>query len=284
MKASTILGGRRSVAFILAWSWLFVGSLAWARTSSGSLGPSDRARFDEAARALVAHEPTRAIDILERLADHGVTSPDLGFNRGVAYLERSESALAEPGDLGQAAAAFAEALSLDPEDGAAAAGLEEARLRVARRRAHAGDAAVVDTEPLLLRALGLLSGHLLFWIAAAGSLLATLGLSWRIGVSAQRRLAATIVAALGALILVTAAAGEWARVHYLVGTTSAVVVTERASLLDQAGRPISKSPALAEGQSVVVREFQGRLARLVTNSGDLWVLSTTLRALPRHEP
>lgn len=272
----------------LAPSALLVSLLVSVWSVAASAAPpsaQDRESFAQASAALQAGEPSRAVELLERLADRGVQHPDVAYNRGVAYLERADSALSRPGDWGQAAAAFAEASALAPNDAAAEAGLEEARLRIARRRARASETGAVDTEPLAQRALGLLSQPILFGAAALGSLLVTLGIvgggiaAWQARRS-NWQLAARIVLGVGLAIALPAAGLEWARARWLAMSTPAIVVSERASLLDAAGRPLPHSPALAEGQGVHVLESNGRLARIVTSGEDAWVPSASLRRLP----
>jgi len=240
-----------------------------------------RARATEASAALIAGEPERAIDALERLADEGAVHPDVSFNRGLAYLRRAESPLAKSGDLGQAAAGFAESLALSPHDTEAGWGLEEARLRVARRNAHAQGQAVIDTEPLGERLLALVSTRWAFAVAALGSLILTFGLLVGGSQKSTLRLSASVSVLVGLLLLLPAAALAWAQHAQVLHGTPAIVVAERASLLDSAGRPLGKATALPEGQSVQVREFQGRLARIVTTGDDVWVLGSALRIVPR---
>src|SRR5690606_2494176 len=70
-----------------------------------------------------------AIAELELWSDRGVVHPDLSFDRGVAYLGRAESPAKRRADLGQAVAAFEEALQLAPGD-------EEAAIILGRIRAE----------------------------------------------------------------------------------------------------------------------------------------------------
>src|SRR6185295_19429059 len=70
---------------------------------------------------------SEVIDQLEQWSDQGLVHPTLSFDRGVAYLGRAESSAHKPSDLGQAAAAFEEALALDPSD-------DEARVVLGRIR------------------------------------------------------------------------------------------------------------------------------------------------------
>jgi hypothetical protein len=66
--------------------------------------------FARGVLALQKGDFTTAIAELESLADRGFAHPDASFDRGLAYvLPRHARAPSDPGDLGRAAAAFAEA-------------------------------------------------------------------------------------------------------------------------------------------------------------------------------
>ncbi len=260
---------------------LFLAFASYSSLTHAAPSAPFRARATEASAALIAGEPERAVDALERLADEGVVHPDVSFNRGLAYLRRAESPQAKPGDLGQAAAGFAESLALSPDDTEAGWGLEEARLRVARRNAHAQGQAVIDTEPLGERLLALVSTRWAFAVAALGSLVLTFGLVVGRSQKSTLRLSASVSVLVGLLLLVPAVALAWAQHAQMLHGTPAIVVAERASLLDSSGRPLGKATALPECQSVQVREFRGRLARIVTSGDDVWLLGSTLRIVPR---
>ena len=235
--------------------------------------------FDEAMRAIDAKEATRAIDELELLADRGALHPDISFNRGLAYLRRADSSLQKPGDLGQATAGFAESIALLPENPEAVLGQEQARLQIARRSARS-PAPPVDTQPLAPRVLGLLSPAVLFYVASVGSSLLTLGLlAWT---SRKRALqvSAKIGAGIGLLLLCSSALAAYGRHRWVTSTTPAIVVSERASLLDERGRPLGKGLFLTEGQAVDINLLRAGLAQVRTGTGDAWLLQSTLRILP----
>lgn len=119
---------------------------------------------------------SEAIDQLELWSDQGIVHPDLSFNRGVSYLGRAESSAKRPADLGQAAAAFQEALHLDPADDEAALALERIRAEIAERRAKTEGAGVVARPRLLRALLGLVGENVWAILAVVGSLLLSLGL------------------------------------------------------------------------------------------------------------
>src|SRR5690349_20733516 len=80
------------------------------------------ATLKTSAEQLEGGQVEAVITNLERAADEGQHHPDLSFNRGLAYLRRSGTASERPGDLGQAAAAFAETLAQRPADAEAQRG------------------------------------------------------------------------------------------------------------------------------------------------------------------
>ena len=81
-----------------------------------ALAESPDELFRMGANALSEGKFEDAIDEFEAFADQGKPQPDASYNRGLAYLLRVRSGAAKPGDLGRAAAAFEEALSLRPDD------------------------------------------------------------------------------------------------------------------------------------------------------------------------
>lgn len=210
------------------------------------------------------------ITALERAADEGQHHPDLSFNRGLAYQRRSATPSERAGDLGQAAAAFAEALAQRPADAEAQRGLEETQLQVARRNSRGKDkdgAQVVATLGLVERALLSLSPMVLFYLSASASLIVSLGIILRLARKETRRLVGTIVVSVGALLLIPSTLAYFARQALFHGAQVAVVVSTQAQVVDESGRRIAGRPLLAESTVVYVHGPERGLLRLVSLGG-----------------
>jgi tetratricopeptide (TPR) repeat protein len=235
---------------------------------------------------------SEAIDQLEHWSDQGLVSPTLSFDRGVAYLGRAESSAHKSADLGQAAAAFEEAVALEPGDDEARAALQRIRETISERRAKLQDGGVV-ARPRLLRALTGLIGEGA-WAATAllGSILLGLGLGARLYLrSHETRLGGAILAVAGGCLLLLgggmAAAGRHLRLDFL----PAVVIVDEARLLDAEGRPLSgaRGPSaldaagdrVPEGSLVHIVEARGALAKIEWGDGEAWLNAAQLRRLAR---
>ncbi|MEZ4219780.1 MAG: hypothetical protein R3B13_02545 [Polyangiaceae bacterium] len=248
--------------------------------------PGTEGLFREGVAALERGSHDDAIDRFELLADRGVQHPDASYDRAVAYVARVRATGGRPGDLGRAAAGFAEALELDPSDMAAEQALQTVREEIARRRARAGDQPV-RARPALSRAvLDLLPEGGWAILAAAGSLLCALGLGLRLFSQARRpRLVGDIVGGLGgaALLIGGAALAMATRMH--VNARPAVVVVPEARLLNAAGVPVAAKGgdpgAIPEGESVFVREQVGATHRVEWGSVEGYVSAGQLRFLAR---
>lgn len=267
--------------------WIFAES-AIAAEQSAPLPASEHVA--EVGAALSRGAFTQAVDQLELWSDQGFVHADLSFNRGVAYLGRAESSAQQRGDLGQAAAAFEEALHLNPDDDDAELVLERIRERISERRAKAGDAGVV-ARPRLLRALiGLAGENVWAGVAILGSALLTAGLAARLASRRhQVRLGGGIAAAAGLCCLVMGAAmagaGSWLRAKY----SPAVVIAPEARWVDAAGRPLpaARKPSssggtanrIPEGSLVHVAELRGGLARVEWGDAEVWVNARELRRI-----
>jgi hypothetical protein len=241
--------------------------------------------FTEAVAALDKGAYDDAIDRLELLADRGFSHPDASYDRAVAYVRRARSRAAKRGDLGRAAAALAETLSLRPDDPDASAALARVRHEIARRRARSG-ATEVDLRPSLGWAVvGLFEEDTWALLAIIGSGVASLGLAARLASKKDAvRLAGTIAASLGALtLLVTGALTAFARyerIHY----RPAVVVVEEARLHDDNGATISgPGSMIPEGASVRVIDQRGTLAHVEWGTLDGWLSLGQLRMLARPQ-
>ncbi len=253
-----------------------------AVASPDSLAPG----FARGVEALKAGAFQKAVDEFELLADRGFTHPDLSFNRGAAYVGRAGSSDARPGDLGKAAAAFSEVLSLRGDDEVAEAALDRVRNEIARRRAREG-AAPVAARPSLGRAVvGLLSEGTWCVLAAVGSVLLTIGLALRLfSARSPTRLAGAVAAALGATLLLLGGGLGVAADTFHRTSTPAVVVVGEARLLDASGVPVRQVDgvpehvAIPEGASVCVLERRGSLAHVEWGTTRAWVNGSQIRLL-----
>jgi hypothetical protein len=249
-------------------------------------GNSYQRSFRAAVIALQKGAFERAIDQLELLADHGYAHPHASYNRGVAYVMRARSPQAKTGDLGRAAAAFAEASLLRAGDDDAARALELVRSEIARRRAREG-AAPVAARPSLARAVaGLLSEGVWSVGAALGSLLLSVGLGLRLfGKGLTTRLTGGITAPIGAGLLLICGSLAAAACYYRLTSQPAVVVVGEARLLDNNGaalRQVDGVPehvAIPEGASVYVLERRGSRSCVEWGTTRAWVTSSQIRPL-----
>lgn len=278
----------KTVALLGALTFLCCSSAARAAAPAP---PPDQ--IAEVGTALGRGAFSEAVDRLELWSDQGIVHPDLSFNRGVAYLGRAESPAQQRGDLGQAAAAFQEALYLHPDDEEAEVVLERVRELISERRAKREDAGVV-ARPRLVRALiGLVDENLWAGLAIVGSALLTAGLAARLwSRMPQVRLAASIAAAAGGFLLALGAAMAAGGAHLRARYSPAVVIVEEARLVDAAGRPVATSRSLSsaesaadripEGSLVHVAEHRGGLARVEWGDADVWVNARELRRIAQR--
>jgi hypothetical protein len=237
---------------------------------------------------------SEAIDQLEQWSDQGYVHPTLSFDRGVAYLGRAESSARKPSDLGQAAAAFEEALALDPSDEEAKVVLGRIRETVSEQRTKEHAQGVV-ARPRLLRALmGLIGEQVWAGAALLGSLLLGVGLAARLfPKSHEARLGGAIAAVAGLVLLFggagMAAAGRHLRRHF----TPAVVIVEEARLLDAEGRPVTgaRGPSaldaagdrVPEGSLVYIAEARGALVKVEWGDGVAWLNAAQVRKIATLE-
>jgi hypothetical protein len=239
--------------------------------------------FAEAVKAIDDGAYSEAIDRLELLGDHGLVHPDVSFDRAVAYLGRARSPQRQPGDLGRAAAGFAETLALRPGDSEAQDALDAVRQEIGRRRARTGGAPLV-ARPRLLRAfVGLLPESAWGAIAALGSFSLAWGLALRL---LLRRTSTEVPGALGIgvgglLLCLGGGLAAGAR-HFRKNSVLAVVVVPEARLLDESGRPLpmranNDGSVAPEGAEMYVLERRGGLARVEWGTTDGWVLAGQVR-------
>ena len=259
-----------ALASLVAVSLTALGALA------APIDATSRAGFERATEALAADEPDRAVVELEKLADRGIVHPDVSYDRGLAYLRKAGSGVRKPGDLGQAIAGFQECLELDPGDAEATRALEAAELLLAKDRSRKRNDVLVDTAPLSLRALRFLEPNWLLVARILGAALLALGLVFGFTRRTSLRLAGTVLSIVGGFVLITASLLATLRSSATRGAP-AVVVVERAPLVEPSGRTETKKRALVEGQKVQLISDDGRWARIRTDGDDAWVARSSLR-------
>jgi len=238
----------------------------------------DRAVLTSAAGEIEQGQLDDAIARLESAADRGNFHPDAAFSRGVAYLRRALSDRAKPGDYGQAAAGFREALLLRPRDGEAALALEQTRLAVARRSAKQGEQ-LLDTLGLGERVLLALSPWFLFWLSAVASALTVLGLVFRWWARGTSRGVGSLIAGISGVVLAVSAPLTWLAENTARTLDLGIVVAEHAPLLDESGRARKGVSPLREGTEVRVVESRGPLLRLSLGEGTSFVRAQQIRRL-----
>jgi len=249
--------------------------------------PSESERdFAAASQALKRGAYTEAIDTLELLADRGFVHPDASFNRAVAYVERSRSSAANPGDLGRAAAALSEVLLLRPSDEQADIGLTRIRAEISRRHAREGTAPVMARASLARAATSLFDENVWASLALAGSLLLTVGLALRRFVErTSAALAGAIGIGIGAVLLLAGAGLTAGARHFRVTSAPAVIVADEARLLDESGKPLPQkrgaadSVTVPEGASVFVLERRPTLFRVEWGASQGWLTPGQVRLL-----
>jgi hypothetical protein len=270
---------------------LYLGLRA-VNAAAGAAPPSvDLAPLDA---AIAKGSFSEVIDQLEQWSDQGLVHPTLSFDRGVAYLGRAESSAHKPSDLGQAAAAFEEALALDPDDDEARTALGRIRETISEQRTKEHASSVV-ARPRLLRALtGLIGEDVWAGTALLGSLLLALGLGGRLFLrSHEMRLSGSIVAVAGGFLLALGGSMAAAGQHLRRSFSPAVVIVEEARLLDGQGRPISvaHSPSaqdavgdrVPEGSLVYVAESRGALVKVEWGDDMAWLIAAQVRRLASAE-
>ena len=265
-----------------------LASVASAAPPSGPAAPSAE-ELAKVQAALASGAFTEAIAQLELWSDRGIVHPDLSFDRGVAYLGRAESPARRRADLGQAAAAFEEALALDAEDEEAATILERIRATISGRAKHEGDGVVA--RPRLLRALLELIGENVWaGLALVGAVGLSAGLAARFWApGARARLSGGIAAVVGGVLLVLGGGMARAGMRLRTNAASAVVVVEEARLLDAEGRPFSGARAAStlgesatrapEGTLVHISGARGALLEVEWGDASAWLNARDVRRL-----
>ncbi len=220
-----------------------------------------------------------AIREAEAAADNDVVDADLSFNRGLAYLRRAGTPTAEPGDLAQAAAGFAEALQLRPDDAEAERGLEQARLLIAQDRSQKDNSPESSNLGILERILLALPELALFVVAALGSVTLCAGLVLTTSQDASRKTAGTITTLVGTLLLLPAVLLFGLRHSLFDESSVAVVIADGAEVVDEGGKRTAGRAAYRKGTLLYVKPNQGGLAPLVGVTSPGYVPIQRLRFL-----
>lgn len=256
-------------------------SLAWCTTAA-----AEESNIDEIAQALresasdlSESRPREAIRRLEALADQGLHHPDLSFNRGLAYAARASTATGEVGDLGHAAAAFAETLQQRPSDAQAEAGLRQVQIRVARRKASDKSSAENDSLGMIEKTFYALSPLWLFWLALTGSAGASVGLILRFSGRETWRLTGLITLGIGAFVLVSASSLFFFRQSLFVDARVGVVIAPEAGLVDEGGSRLKGELPLRESTVVHLGPERHGLAPLVGLGQKRWIRLGQVRLL-----
>lgn len=244
-------------------------------------------RFRQATSALTGGQTDEAIAKFESMADRSLVHPDVSFNRGVAYLKRALGPSSRDGDLGQAEAAFREALELRPADEAARGAADAVLLEVARRDSDRRDTQLAATDPLPLQILAAIPPAVPPVFAGVGALvlLVSFGLSFR----ARLRPRAMALMVLGAVCWLLGASLHLLSERFVDGARVAVVVVRRAELRDSSGRQQRGRAALGEGTRLRLTEQSGLrpaeptgpLVQTSVNGETAYLRSSDVRILAR---
>ncbi len=263
-------------------AWLWLGSAA-AQT------PAEDGVFKQGTAALERGAFGEAIGQFEALADRGFVHADLSYDRGLAYVGRARSLQGEPGDLGRAAAGFAEALVLRPGDADAEHALEIVRTEIGRRLARGGRAPVMARPSLGRAIVTLLPENVWAAVAALGSLATAIGLALqRFAKRHSAVLGGSVTLGIGLLLLTLGSALTASARHLRHTSVAAIVVVDQARLLDEAGRPLpngrAETDAIPEGAEVYVTEHRGGLSRVEWGNSEGWVVAGQVRELGPVQP
>lgn len=234
--------------------------------------------FARGVLALQKGDFTTAIAELESLADRGFVHPDASFDRGLAYVSRVRAGADRPGDLGRAAAAFAEASLLrGGDDDEASRALDAVRAEAARRRSRQGRE-VLDVRPSLSRlVVGLASERaysIVAFIASLG-LAAALVLRRRTG---PAHVVGSVLAPTSALALTLFAGLAFFARHLAETTAPGIIVASEVHLTDELGTTRGGEP-IPEAAAVEVAERSGTRVRVRWGSVEGWAPAGSVRVL-----
>lgn len=250
----------RGILARLIWAALFVALSGIPSVSDAS---SSTSLLEKTAQLIDEEKFGAAIREAEAAADSDVVDADLSFNRGLAYLRRGQTTTAEPGDLAQAAAGFAEALQLRPNDAEAERGLEQARIVIAQDRSQKGTSPEASNLGILERVLLALPPLALAIVAGLGSLALCVGLILLASRHATRKTTGAITTLVGSLMMLPCLLVFGLRQTLFDGSTVAVVIADSAEVVDESGKRIAGRAAYRKGTLLHLGPKQGGLAPLV---------------------
>lgn len=266
---------------------LAFAALALATTPAAAEGdePTTDALFAAATADLNAGRVDEAISRFETMADRDVHDGAVSFNRGIAYARRASSAASKPGDLGQAACAFAEARALtsDAALGKKIVAAEASTQRELGRKlaAHGGGSTLMEPPAPFGRQLVDLMPPLAWaLVAGLGSLLCLVAFVLYLrkrGGSARHALAGT-----GFFLAGLASLAAYRAQSYRLTEVDACVITENATLFREASFA-SRGEALREGAHLKILSGHAEDAFVEVRWGSLtgYALPTALRKLAR---
>ncbi len=281
----------RALSILFAGLTLFLGLLTVpaecaaleAETAGGT--STDAELFEQATTATAKGAFSEAISLFERLSDRGAHHPDTSFNRAIAYWQRAESPKKQPGDLGQAAAGFAEAAALPENEREAKVHLQTIHQEISRDRSRRGLDPVVVRPPIGRALVGLLPESVWAVVTLLGSLALAVGLFLRRKSASHLRLAGQINTYAGALVVMLFASLTLAAREFRVNGRDAIVIVHEARLLDQGGKALKlkaldvETKAIPEGASLIVVGQRGRLLQIVWGNTEAWVKSSDVRLI-----
>jgi len=219
-----------------------------------------------------------AINHFEAYADRQPSHPDASFNRGLAYMMRIRADAERPGDLGRAAAGFAEALAMRPADGDGRHALQLVQGEVARRRSRRGKDDVLARPTLDRVIVGLVSERGWGIAAVIASLLLALALVLRKRPAGPTHLAGTLLAPASALALLALMPLYLGARQLRLESRPGVLVVREAHLSDDDG-VARQSEVVPEAALLEVGERRGRLVHVRYGALEGWVSAPAVRVL-----
>ena len=258
--------------------------LAFSAHADGPEATSENI-FAAATSDLNTGRTEEAIARYETMADRDVHNAAASFNRGLAYAKRASSANGKPGDLGQAACAFAEARALT-SDSALRKKIEMAEASTQRElgrklAAHGGGSTLMEPPAPFARQLVELLPELAWaLVAGCGSLLCLV--AFALYVAKRGGGARHAVATVGVLITGIGASAANRAQHYRSTEKDACIVSENATLFREASFA-SRGEPLREGAHVKIASGSAQDAFVEVRWGSLtgFAMPSTLRTIAR---
>jgi hypothetical protein len=246
-----------------------------ARATAAAAPETPEQLFLQGAAALQRGEYGAAITAFEALADEGFVHPDASYDRGLAYVMRVKANAERPGDLGRAAAAFAEAVLLRPGDADADMALDLVRAELTRRRARKSKDAV-DARPTIDRGIVGIASEGTWGVAAfAASLLFAVGLVLRRR-TGRAHVAGSVLAPTAFVALLALLPLTWGARHLRLTTHTGIVVVSEVRITDENGRSQGGDP-IPEAAAVETGERRGSSIHVRWGAAEGWVPAASIR-------